>query len=182
MFSNRFFPYLTVLFLAGFLFVAGCSKSDDQREFENQSLSAPNDYTVTPTEGEITDNDPDDWRISPMYRGFINIGTGISSFEPPYPNPMGFNQELTINIYLSKIDNLDRIKVYSFEHPSDAGKTLLAVRDDITSPSLVTPIRLNGEEISGKSGGSQANGLYRIRILDGNLNVITYGDIKIGAE
>lgn len=181
MFSNRVFPYLTILFLAGFLLVAGCSKSDDQREFENQSLSAPNDFTVTPTEGEVTDNDPDDWRISPMYRGLINIGTGISSFQPPYPNPMDFNQDLTINIYLSNIDNLDRIEVYSFEFVSDAGKPPITVRDDISSPSLVT-LRVNGQEISGKSGGTQANGLYRIRILDGDLNVITYGDIKIGTE
>lgn len=181
MFSNRFFPYRTILFLAGFLIVAGCSKSDDQREFENQSLSAPNDYTITPKEGEVTDNDPDDWRISPMYRGLINVGIGLSSFVPPYPNPMEYNQDLNIRIYLSNIDNLDEIRVYSFEHVSDAGKTQIALRDDISSPTLVT-IRLNGQEISGKSGGSQANGLYRIRVLDGDFNVITYGDIKIGPE
>ncbi|NIT61641.1 MAG: hypothetical protein GWN00_37210, partial [Aliifodinibius sp.] len=61
------------------------------------------------------------------------------------------------------------------------GKAQIASRDDISSPSLVN-IRLNGQEISGKTGGSQANGLYRIRILDGDFNVITYGDIKIGTE
>jgi len=181
MISNNFYPYIIIFFLAGFLFVAGCSKSDDQREFENQSLSAPNGYTETPTEGEITNNDPDDWRISPMYRGLINIGTGVSSFEPPYPNPMSFNQDLKINIYLSNIDNLDKIIVYSFENVSDAGKAQIASRNDISSPSLVN-FRLNGQEISGKTGGSQANGLYRIRILDGDFNVITYGDIKIGTE
>lgn len=165
----------------GFLALSGCSKSDDQREFENQSLSSPGNYTATPTAGEITNEDPDDWRISPMYRGLLNIGTGISSFEPPYPNPLDFNQDLTITIYLSNIDNLDRIEVYSFENVSDAGKAPIAVRDDISPPTLVT-IRLNGQELSGKTGGSQANGIYRIRILDGDFNVITYGDIKIGSQ
>lgn len=181
MFLNKFSSYLPIFLLAGFLIIGGCSKSDDQRQFENESLSAPNDYTVTPTAGEITDNDPDDWRISPMYRGLINIGTGISSFQPPYPNPIDFNQDITINIYISNIDNLDQIEVYSFEFVSDAGKPPIAVRNDITSPSLIS-LRVNGQDISGKSGGSQANGLYRIRILDGDLNVITYGDIKIGPE
>lgn len=181
MLSNKFSQYLTFLLLAGFLIIAGCSKSNDQREFEDQSLSAPSNYTATPTQGEITNNDPDDWRISPMYRGLINIGTGISSFQPPYPNPMDFNQNLTINIYLSNVDNLDRLEVYSFETVSETGKPPIRVYDNISSPSLVT-IQLNGQEISGKSGGSQANGLYRIRILDGDLNVVTYGDIKIGLE
>lgn len=181
MLSNNFFQYPTLLLIAGFLIVAGCSKSNDQREFENQSLSTPSNFTTTPTQGEITDNDPDDWRVSPMYRGLINIGTGISSFQPPYPNPMDFNQNITINIYLSNIDNLDRLEVYSFETVSEAGKPPIAIRDNISSPSLVT-IQLSGQEISGPSGGSQANGLYRIRILDGDLNVVTYGDIKIGPE
>jgi hypothetical protein len=181
MLSDKFYLHLIIIFLAGFLIVAGCSKSNDQREFEDQSLSTPSNFTATPTQGEITDNDPDDWRISPMYRGLINIGTGISSFQPPYPNPMDFNQNLTINIYLGNIDNISRIEVYSFESVSEAGKPPIAVRDNISSPSLVT-IPLNGQEISGQSGGSQANGLYRIRILDGDLNVITYGDIKIGSE
>lgn len=159
----------------------GCSKSDDQREFENQSLQEPSRFTESPSEGEITNEDPDDWRISPMYQGLINIGTGLSSFEPPYPNPLDYNQDLNINIYLSNIDNLDRIEVYAFEFVSDAGKAPITVRDDISSPSLIS-LRLNGQEISGKSGGSQADGLYRIRILDGNLNVITYGDVRIGTN
>lgn len=175
------FRWALFFVFVGFLLLAGCSKSDDQRQFENESLQTPNNYTTTPTDGEITNEDPDDWRISPMYRGLVNIGTGISSFAPPYPNPLNFNQDLNVNIYISNIDNLNRIEVYTFEYVRDAGKAPIIVRDDISSPSLIS-IRLNGQEISGKTGGSQANGLYRIRILDGDLNVITYGDIKIGAN
>ncbi len=181
MISNNFYPYVIIFFLAGFLLVAGCSKSDDQREFENQSLSAPNDYTETPTEGEIINNDPDDWRVSPMYQSRIYIGTGISSFEPPYPNPLNYNQDLNIFIYVSNVDNLDEIRVYSFETNPNTSEQFVTLEDNISSPSLVS-IRLSGQEISGQPGGSEANGLYRIRILDGNLNVITYGDIKIGTE
>lgn len=170
-----------VIIFVGFLTLSGCSKSDDQRQFENESLQEPSNITATPSEGEITNEDPDDWRISPMYRGLINIGTGLSSFEPPYPNPMDYNQDLNINIYISNIDNLDRIEIYAFEFVSDAGKSPITVRDDISSPSLIS-LRLNGQEISGKSGGTEANGLYRIRILDGDLNVITYGDVRIGTN
>ncbi|MGM0546790.1 MAG: hypothetical protein ACQEST_08710 [Bacteroidota bacterium] len=172
---------LVIIFFAGFLFATGCSKSDDQRQFENESLQEPSNITETQSEGDITNEDPDDWRISPMYQGLINVGTGLSSFEPPYPNPMDYNQDLNIQIYLSNIDNLDRIEVYAFEFVSDAGRSPIIVRDDISSPSLVS-LRLDGQQISGKSGGSQANGLYRIRILDGDLNVITYGDVRIGTN
>jgi hypothetical protein len=173
---THFILYLFFLFCTGCLLVAGCSKSDDQRDFENHALSEPDKITETENSGDIVKTDPDDWRISPMYQGLISIGTPDN--QPPYPNPLSFNQELTINIYIRSIETLNRLEVYSFELPSQANSPAIAIREDISSPSLET-ITLSGQLISGSSGGSQAAGLYRILIYDGEQNLITYGDIEI---
>lgn len=171
--------YLLFLFCTGCLLMTGCSKSDDQREFENQALSEPQGITETDLNGNVISTDPDDWRISPMYQGLITIGTPDN--QPPHPNPLSFNQELTINIYIRSLETLSRLEVYAFELPSEANSPTIAVREDISSPTLET-ITLSGQLISGSSGGSQASGLYRIIIYDGQQNVVTYGDIQIGSS
>lgn len=171
--------YLFSLLFAGCLLLAGCSKSDDQREFENQARTEPEGITETDSNGNIIDTDPDDWQISPLYRGLITIGTPDD--QPPYPNPLSFNQELTINIYIRSLETLNRLEVRTFEFPSQENFPLTPVRDDISTPTLET-ITLSGQLISGSSGGSQASGLYRILIYDGQQNLITYGDIRIGTE
>lgn len=177
MLSNHF-KYLLFLLFTSFLLTAGCSKSDDQREFEEQALADPQGITETDSNGNVMNTDPDDWRISPMYQGLITIGTPDN--QPPYPNPLSFNQELTINIYIRSIETLNRLEIHSFELP-DQGLPTIAVRDEISSPTLET-FTLSGQLISGSSGGSQASGLYRILIYDGQQNVVTYGDIQLGSS
>lgn len=172
--QKRLLKYSLILLFVGFL-AADCSKSNDQRDFENQALSEPRGFTQTSADGTVGDTDPDDWRISPMYRGLISIGTPDD--QPPYPNPLPFNQNLTINLYIRSIETLNRIEVYAFEFPSEANAPI-AVREDISSPTLET-LTLSGQLISGSSGGSGAAGLYRILIYDGQQNVITYGDIRV---
>jgi len=172
--KNLFSSISIFLFVA--CLVAGCSKSNDQRKFEDQALTTPNNYTQTDGQGNVIDKDEDDWRVSPMYRGLITIGTPDN--QPPYPNPLSFNQQLTINIYIRSIETLNRMEVYAFKFPSQANAPAIAFREDLSSPTLET-FTLSGESISGSPGGSQATGLYRILIYDGQRNLITYGDISI---
>ena len=174
---KQLFIYLILIATAGFLLV-GCSKSNDQREFENQALQQPQGFTETGPNGDIINTDPDDWRVGPMYRGLVSIGTPDN--QPPYPNPLAFNQDLTINIYIRSIETLSRLEIYSFRQPSQTNAAI-AVRDNLSSPTLET-FTLGGALISGSTGGSQAEGLYRILIYDGQQNLITYGDIKIGQQ
>lgn len=173
--------FLTILLFSGFLLITGCSKSDDQREFENESLSAPSNFTATPTAGEITNKDPDDWRISPMYQGQIMVTTDPSSFTPPFPNPLNYNDDITISLYFYGIDNINLIDIYVFRDNPATTERYVTTRENLPSAGLETII-LKGEDISNSTGGSQAEGLYRIRIFDGRENLITYGDIKIGTE
>lgn len=172
--AGKFFPRLLLLFFFGCL-LAGCSKSDDQRDFENQALTSPQNFTQVTTSGDVLDTDPDDWRISPMYSGLVSVGTPDD--QPPFPNPLSFNQNLSINIYIRSIETLNRMEVFVFEIPSEINGPIASLQD-LSSPTLET-INLNGASISGSSGGSQAAGLYRIMIYDGNQNLITYGDIRI---
>lgn len=176
---KNFLLHIFFLLFTGCLVLAGCSKSDDQREFENQAHSEPEGITETGSNGNIENTDPDDWQISPMYRGLITIGTPDE--QPPYPNPLSFNTELTIEIYIRTIETLNRIEVNSFELPDQANSPIITVRENISSPTLETII-LSGQQISGSTGGSQASGLYRVLIWDGQQNLITYGDIQIGTE
>src|SRR5699024_5905249 len=53
-----------------------CSKSDDQRRFEEEALRPPQHITETNAAGDTTGTvDKDDWRIGPMFQGRISIGT-----------------------------------------------------------------------------------------------------------
>jgi hypothetical protein len=173
---HRFF-FLTIITLSATLFI-NCSKNDDQRQFEQQARSQPQGITQTDAQGNVMDADPDDWRISPMYRGLVSVGVGISDSQPPYPNPMQFNQTLNLSIYVSNTETLDRIEIFTFEISSQLNGPIYT-ESDISSPQLVSPTNLNGEFISSSSGGSQASGLYRLLIYDGQQNLITYGDVRI---
>ena len=172
----RSYSNCLIIFCSILVFLS-CSKSDDQRKFENEAFSQPDGYTATQDGINITNSDPDDWRIGPMFRGRINLGSGLGSPEPPHPNPLGFNQNLTLNIYINSSDVINRLEVWKFENPSDLTGPF-ATRIDFSAPGLVT-FTLNGQDISGSTGGSQASGLYRLLIYDGNQNLITYGDIRI---
>lgn len=171
-----FFKCILILFVLS-ASLGACSKSDDQRKFEQEARSDPNGYTETDSQGEVLSEDPDDWRISPMYRGLITIGEGISDSQPPYPNPLPLNQDLTLNLYINDIETLSRFEIYTFRPPSGLSGPIYR-EDDISSPTLLSP-NLSGEFIANSSSGSQASGLYRILIYDGRRNIISYGDIRI---
>lgn len=170
----KLYSYLCVVLLAGFLFV-GCSKSDDQRKFENEALTAPQNITETNDQGEIVNEDPDDWRVGPMYRGLINIGSADS--EAPHPNPLGYNQNITIWINFNVSDPVDAIEIRKFRLPSDRNYPQLRYlqNDQLVRNNIIT---IEGQLIAEGSGDS-GRGDYRIMIYDGNQNLISYGDVRI---
>jgi len=171
-----FSKFILILFVLS-ASLGACSKSDDQREFEQEARSGPNGYTETDSQGEVISEDPDDWRISPMYRGLVTIGEGITGSQPPYPNPLPLNQDLTLNLYINDIETLSKFYIYTFRPPSGLSGPIYS-EEDISSPILLSP-PLSGELIAGSSSGSQASGLYRLLIYDGQDNIISYGDIRI---
>lgn len=170
-----------LFFLSAFIcMVAACSKSDDQKKFEEEALRLPENITETDASGKIIGDkeDPDDWRISPRYSGLITIGEPLTQL--PYPNPLPFNQKLTLQIDLRSIQNLSRIEIYVLEVSASNPLILLDQQIIASTPTLIE-FNLGGDLISGSKGGSNAENLYRILIFDdGKRNLISYGDVQIG--
>ncbi len=166
-----------LLFFGGCLLIAGCSKSNDQRDFENQAISAqPEGITRTNANGDVLDPDEDDWRISPFYAGLIRIEV------PAYPNPVAYNSSnLRIDLFLTpNIEKANEIEVYAFKLPGQNNiYGPLDVIQDLSSLSSLVTINLTGELVANSSGGSQASGIYRILIYDGRSNLISYGDVEV---
>lgn len=179
MFSYKYSLYLPIFFLAGFLIIVGCSKNDDQRDFENQALSSQPEGITHTKNAEIIEGktDPDDWRISPTYSGLIRVEV------PAHPNPAAYNSNnIQIDLYIiSNLERTNSIEVWAFKNPGRNNiYGPLYIEDDLSSTSSFISIPLTGELIAGSNGGSAASDIYRILIFDENQrNLITYGDIQI---
>lgn len=166
-----------MLLCTGFLVVGGCSKSDDQRDFENKALTVPSGITETNSNGEIVGNiDQSDWQISPMYSQLIEINSELATL--PHPNPLPYNGTLTIELFFRGQDPVSAIVVRKFRMPSDNTYLQIAYRDQSDLTSSHNTISIEGSQIA-ENSGDNARTLYRILIYDGKQNLISYGDIKI---
>lgn len=170
------FPALFLPILGVFIF-AGCSKSDEQKEFENQAWNLPDNYTSTVDGVSVKNKDPDDWRISPQYQSLIRIG---ETYTLPHPNPLAFNYVpgLTLDIDVGNIQTLSRVEVNVLDLDAPNPLRQLKVQTVSSTPTLIT-FTLPGELISASTGGSNASDLYRLIIYDGRNNIISYGDVKV---
>lgn len=172
--SQKFTSYLLLLLWGCLLFV-GCSKSDDQRRFEEEALKTPDGITKTKASGEVTSTDNDDWRISPMYRSLITVG--LQDDQPPYPNPVNYNSNLTIQLYFHTDNPVSAIDIRTFRYPSDNNfpQIKFLQQDDLSTYNTIT---IQAKNIA-IGQGSSASGTYRLLLYDGHQNLITYGDIEI---
>lgn len=163
----------TLLLFGLLLLAGGCSKSDDQKDFEEHAYTAPSGFTeygADPRQGPVSE-DPDDWRISPLYQGLIGVAT------PAYPNPVVVNSTVQIDIDFKVTDAVQAMEVYVFKATSPDWVPI-RLYDQSELPVGVKTITLNPAEFYG--GGSQeALGLHRLLFFDGRENLITYGDIMV---
>ncbi|HLR25848.1 MAG TPA: hypothetical protein VK112_08250 [Fodinibius sp.] len=165
-------PALIFIILLG----VSCSKSDDQRRFEEEALRPPQHITETNAAGDTTGTvDKDDWRIGPMFRASISLGT-LGESQAPFPNPVGLNT--TIHIYLTQpsLDRVTRLEVYQLTGAT--GPHLVQIFEEYEVNSGLNDLRIPASLIA-EGQGSTASDLYRLLIYDGAQNLITYGDIRI---
>ncbi|SMO75013.1 hypothetical protein [Fodinibius sediminis] len=168
---------MAVLLSWGTLAMTGCSKSDDQQQFEQEAHRLPENITRTDAAGHIENEvtDPDDWRISPMYQGHISLGS-LGEFQPPFPNPVDLNSSLNIQIYQRSPDRFNALHIQKIDSLGNTGS--VHYFDSNTINSTFNDLSISGDLIAGGQGSS-ASGLYRILLYDGRNNLITYGDIRV---
>lgn len=161
---------LSVLLLC--LVIQACTVNQDQQQFENEAYTLPSNYTPVDVHGEIDKDreDPDDWRIGPMFSGIVEIS------YPANPNPVAYNSHFEIDLYFNSSDRISGLNVLAFRDDPDRPMFILEEPgSDIDNG--VFSIRLTPADFH--TGGVGMDPLYRILIFDANENLITYGDVKI---
>ncbi|MEX0904820.1 MAG: hypothetical protein WD604_06870 [Balneolaceae bacterium] len=152
-----------------FCFTAACSQNDEQRAFERDAFSASEGYTQTTDNSETVNEDPDDWRVSPFYQGLVSI-------DPAFPNPAAGSENITINFHNHGIETVSGLIALAY-YSSTGGYTPLGHDYHGQLPTGPTFINFQGSQVAQFPENPQ--GLYRVIILDGNENVISYGDVQI---
>lgn len=158
---------ISLLLLCAVLFIS-CDDMDDQREFEREAMAEPSGFTHTDSQGEVLEEDPDDWRISPMF------GASISVEYPAYPNPTD-GENVTITLRFSGTDVVAGLQVFSYYQQREFREIYF---DDSDIP-LFKDIVFDPRRLDPSGVLDEARGLHRVFIYDLNDNLITYGDIKV---
>ncbi len=171
MFINKKIKLLLIAVVIGVS--AACGVNADQRDFEQEALSAPEGITEMTVNGnpvEGGETDPNDWRIAPEFRGLIDVET------PAYPNPVNINRTFRINISIAGIQAVNGLYVYAFQPRNSSLIGPLYSEMQILDPGLKT-ITINPQAFA--ETGIGTDNLYRIIIYDGNRQIISYGDVKV---
>ena len=151
--------------------VLSCSDNEEQQNFEQEAFnSVVENFTETSPDGDIINEDPDDWRISPFFSGLIRV-------EPAYPNPVLSSGRITIQIQVSAIESMNGAQILTFDEQENLKTIALDTR--IPLPTGFTEFRIDPIEFTNTGVRANAKGLHRIFIFDLNDNFLTYGDIKV---
>jgi hypothetical protein len=158
------------LFILAIVVLSSCQQDAGQEEFERQAFTSAQGFTQTNSNGQVINEDPDDWRIGPLFQGLIEVNA------VPYANP-SVGLQFRFELLVTGLEAVSGLQIYSRD---PLGRPFLVYNDnrrplppgliDIAlEPSWLTPSRIYSEAI----------GLNRIFVYDGNDNLITYGDLKV---
>ncbi len=163
---------LFLIFASIWFYAVACSNNKGQNEFEKESLRTPNGYTHTDTQGQVVNNetDPDDWRIAPMFQGYVYIQS------PAYPNPVKTGL-VKIELMITGVQAVNGL--YLYRRSVTGSYQQLASQPQSPLPSGLAVLQFNATQLSENGSYSGAIGLHRVFVYDENFNLITYGDIKV---
>jgi hypothetical protein len=149
--------------IALLLLVASCGAQDPP------VVNPIENFTITDSVGRIVSNDPDDWRIQERYRNEAEV------LQPAFQNPTRTGIiTFTIRYALSTpIARVDFVGNNSFGNPTlfftDTNIPQFGAKNYSFSVLRFSP-NAQLADLQGK--------LFRLRMIDGIGNLITYGDIK----
>lgn len=163
--NNHFIILLILVFVA---FMGwSCANDDAQSKFEVQAYGEPANYTETNFQGDIVRNDTDDWRISPLYQG-------LASVQPIFPNPVQFGTNVTLEIDIKGAPASSSIEV---GYLNQSNQWIFLQQQDLQNDFELLTFLINTRQFG--SSLSQAQGIKRMLVFDGNQRLISYGDILI---
>lgn len=168
----RFRSPLAVFWILFLSALVSCGQQDDQREFEREAYSSPENFTETQNGNEIVREDPDDWRIAPFFEGLVD------EITPAWPNPVQSTDAVNLQVTLSGTQSVTGLTVFSFNH--ETGDPVGPLFDDQGTHDFgILSIQFNANELFEFSNPESKKGLYRVILYDRNRNVISYGDIMV---
>lgn len=157
--------------------LAACGRSEDQIDFERQAFRTAENYTETGPNGEVIRRDDDDWRIGPMFQGFIEVQV------PPFPNPTR-GEPVRIELLVTGVGSLSGLQAVAYYDIFDERSRRVLYRHNRSPLEFGTlvfsifPAEFDpGNNFS--NARSRNNGLHRLFLYDNRWNLITYGDIKL---
>lgn len=163
--NNHFITLLILVFVA---FMGwSCANDDAQSKFEVQAYGEPANYTETNFQGDIVRNDTDDWRISPLYQG-------LASVQPIFPNPVQFGTNVTLKIDIKGAPASSSIEV---GYLNQSNQWIFLQQQDLQNDFELLTFLITTRQFG--SSLSQAQGIKRMLVFDGNQRLISYGDILI---
>lgn len=153
--------------LALFLVLPACDTAEQQDEFFLDSELPPNGITRTSETGEVLDEDPDDWRVAPAFRGAVRV-------DPARPNPVersGLVEIVVQDLFDDAI--VGGLSVRGFRN-NDLAQPLTLAFDEGPGTYVLT---FNPTELR-VSGGDDSQ-LFRVRVFTQDFRLVTYGDIQV---
>jgi hypothetical protein len=164
----NFIPTFSITLI--FLLIVSCNQNDEQRQFEREAVSLPENITETNENGSIVEGreDPDDWRIAPFFQGVVYV-------DPPFPNPMLSTDRININIQVTGVDGVSGLNIVALFNENSFRPVYQDLRSPL--PTGLTSISLSAADIA--QFAENPEGLYRIIIEDRQGVIITYGDVRV---
>ncbi len=161
---------IPLLLLVALLAVTSCKRNSAQEQFEREAFRAPENFTRTDASGNILANDPDDWRIGPLFQGLVEINA------PAYPNP-STGLRFTIELLITGFEAVSGLEIYTRD---PFGRPLLIYTDNRRPlPPGIIDIIIEPTWLVQSRVYSEAIGLHRVFFYDAMGNMITYGDLKV---
>lgn len=148
-----------------------CTSSSDQRDFESEAYRDPSGITRTDNRGEIIGTpDPDDWRVSPLYQGLIDI-------KPPYQNPAQLGTAINFEVQVLGIQGVAGLEIL-VRLNNNRLSSIYTSTDNPLEPGVIT-FRIDPIALSQDGSDKLALGLHRIYFFDFDGRLISYGDIEV---
>lgn len=148
--------------LALALLVGACDSQRDTEAFVAAASQEPAGFTRTDTQGTVTAEDSDDWRIAPIFLGKVRV-------DPAWPNPTR-GTVVTIPVSVLEFEAV-RSGLVLRTRDNSGRLSILDEIPDATSPGAYvfqfTPA------LVGRTG------LVRLFVLDRYGELVSYGDLML---